>query len=502
MKDFQIVNAQEMRQLDKLTLNEKNLQSYDLMEHAGRSIFFYLVKQNIFTSSDSILIVAGIGNNGGDALICGLAMFEKQLNPQIVLVGDIANQSFENKLAIEKMEEQHINITYIKNEDDIEIFSNLVNESTVVIEGIFGIGLRNDVDGYHKAVISGINRSYAQVVSIDLPSGINADNGLVMNIAVKAEHTLVIQNYKQGNLLNDALDYSGQIHLLDIGILQTLFEEPQLLLRKQYLKNKLSKRIKNSHKYHFGIILTIGGSKGMMGAALLSGISALKTGSGLSCVTYNEKYLHHINNIYPELMVNTYMGIEDIPSQVRKKSAIIFGPGLGKNDEINLDILSYLLSTDIPLIIDADGIFYLKQLIKEYNDRQNIIITPHNQEMATFLGLPVEDIKKEPVLFAKNIAHTYNLTVVLKGACTIITNNEETYFSIHGNPGMATAGTGDVLSGIIGSLMGRGFTPMEAAKLGVLIHSKAGEIATLKYGEESVTATDLVYNIYKVLQDA
>ena len=200
-------------------------------------------------------------------------------------------------------------------------------------------------------------------------------------------------------------------------------------------------------------------------------------------------------------MVNTYIGIEDIPSQIRKKSTIIFGPGLGKEDDINLDILSYLLSTDIPLVIDADGIYYLKKLLKEYSERKNIIITPHNQEMATFLGLPVEDIKKEPVLFAKNIAHTYNLTVVLKGSCTIITNNDETYFSIHGNPGMATAGTGDVLAGIIGSLLGRGFTPMEASKIGVLIHSKAGEIASLKYGEEAVTATDLIYNIFKVLQD-
>ena len=502
MKDFQIVNAQEMRQLDKLTLDEKNIESYDLVEHAGRSIFYYLVKQNIFTASDSILIVAGVGNNGGDALVCALAMFEKQLNPKVVVVGNLDNQSLENKLAIKKLIDLQVVISYINNEADIETFTTLVDNATIVIEGVFGIGLNSDIVGYYSKVISEINRSYAIVISIDLPSGINADNGLVMNVAIKAKHTLIIQNYKQGNLLNDALDYSGQIHILDIGIIQTLFEEPQLLLHKQYLKNKIPKRINNSHKYHFGTVLTIGGSKGMMGAPLLSGISAMKMGSGLSGVTYNEKYLHHINNIYPELMVNTYMGIEDIPSQVRKKSTVIFGPGLGKDDNLNLDILSYLLSTDIPLVIDADGIVYLKQLLKEYSERENIIITPHIQEMATYLGLSVDDVKKEPVLFAKNIAHTYNLTVVLKGPCTIITNNKETYFSIHGNPGMATAGTGDVLSGIIGSLLGRGFTPIEAAKLGVLIHSKAGELAVQKYGEEAVTATDLVYNIFKVLQDA
>ncbi|AIO18405.1 Bifunctional NAD(P)H-hydrate repair enzyme Nnr [Candidatus Izimaplasma bacterium HR1] len=502
MRDLQIVSAQEMRLLDKLTLKEKEMTSYELMNHAGRSISNYLMINDMFSSTDSILVIAGTGNNGGDALVIALSLLEQNIIPNVIIVGNLENESVENQEALETLKVKTTAITYVSSEEDIDAFTSLVDTATIIIDGIFGIGLSSDVRDYYSKVITIINRSYAQVISIDLPSGINADNGLVMKAAVKADHTIVIQNYKQGNLLNDALDYSGQLHLLDIGILQTLYEEPQVLLHKSYLKNKLNKRVKNSHKYHFGNILTIGGSKGMMGAPLLAGISALYTGSGLSAVSYNEKYLHHIHNIYPEVMVNTYIGIEDIPSQVRKRSAVIFGPGLGQNDEVNLDVLNYLLSLDIPLIIDADGIFYLKQLLKEYSTRKNIIITPHNQEMATFLGIDIEDVKQEPVLFAKNIAHTYNLTVVLKGVCTIITNNEESYFSIHGNPGMATAGTGDVLSGIIASLLGRGYSPLEAAKIGVLIHSKAGELASHKYGEESMTATDVIKNIYKVIRDA
>ena len=502
MRDLQIVNAQEMRLLDKLTLKEKEMTTYELMNHAGRSIANYLNINDMYSSSDSILVLAGTGNNGGDALIVALALLEQNIIPNIIVLGDLENESVENNEALETLKLKTTAISYVSKEADLEYFSSLVDTATMIIDGVFGIGLNSDVTDYYQDVFTMVNRSYARVISIDLPSGINADNGLVMKTAIKADHTIVIQNYKQGNLLNDALDYSGQIHLLDIGILQTLFEEPQILLHKAYLKNKLNKRIRNSHKYDFGNILTIGGSKGMMGAPLLAGISALKTGSGLSSVSYNEKYLRHIHNVYPEVMVNTYIGLEDIPSQTRKKSAIIFGPGLGQNDELNLDILNYLLSLDVPLIVDADGIFYLKQLLKEYSTRKNIIITPHNQEMATFLGINIEDVKHEPVLFAKNIAHTYNLTVVLKGSCTIITNNEETYFSIHGNPGMATAGTGDVLSGIIASLLGRGFSSLEAAKIGVLIHSKAGELASQRYGEESMTATDVVGRIYKVLKDA
>ena len=327
-------------------------------------------------------------------------------------------------------------------------------------------------------------------------------DGVVMGIAVQANTTIIVQNYKQGNLLNDALDYSGDIHLIDVGILQTIFPETQILLQLNYMKNKLSNRRKNTHKYHYGNILTIGGSKGMMGAPILSGLAALKTGSGLSHILYHNKYLHHIHNVLPDLMVNTYTGIEELPSISRKKSTVIFGPGLGKQDPINTEIIQHLLSTDIPLLVDADGLYYLKQVIKEYNQRENIVITPHYQEMADFLGIDIEEVKREPILYAKNIAHTYNVTVVLKGVCTMITNDHETYFSIYGNPGMATAGTGDVLSGIIGSLLGRGFSPMEASKIGVLIHSESGRLAENHYGQESLIASNLIEYIHEVLKHA
>lgn len=500
MRDLQIVNAQEMRLLDKLTIKEKGITSFDLMTQAGNGIYRYLIGKELVSLQDMILVVSSTGNNGGDGLIVASLLSEVGYKVKITLVGNLEKQSEENKTAYQLCLNKGIEISYVSTNEDIENFTSSVDQSTLIIDALFGTGLNNKVRDYFEKAITIINRSYAQVISIDLPSGINADNGLVMKKAIKADHTIVIQNYKQGNLLNDALDYSGEIHLIDIGILQTLYEEPQLLLHKVYLNNKIPKRTRNSHKYHFGSIVTYGGSKGMMGAPILAGLSALKTGSGLSTVIYNEKYVRYIPNVYPELMVNTYLGIEDIPLQVQKKSAIVFGPGLGKNDDINLEILSYLLSLDIPLIVDADGIFYLKQLIKKYSTRPNLIITPHTQEMATFLGLDIEDVKQEPVLYSKNIAHTYNMTVVLKGPCTIITNNEESYFSIHGNPGMATAGSGDVLSGIIASLLGRGFTSLEACKLGVLIHSKAGEIATENFGEESVTATDIIDTIYKVLK--
>jgi len=501
VKDRQIVNPQEMKQLDKLTIQETNITSYDLLYQAGTALFNHIFGENYQISNESILVIAGIGKNGGDALVISKHLFDRGIDFKIIVVGEDKNQADETSVILEKILKNGIKVVRVDDYGSVNDARDLIDNTSLIIDGIFGIGLNRKVAGYHKEIIELINGSYAKKISIDIPSGINANNGVVEGVAVLADETIVIQNYKQGNLLNDARDYCGEVTLLDVGILQMLFMEPQLILSKAYLKNKIPKRKHNSYKYNYGNILTIGGSKGMMGAPLMSAYTSLRTGTGLSHVSYNEKYAKYINNVYPEIMVDTFSGIEDIPSQTQNKTAIIFGPGLGKNDELNLEILTYLLSIDTPLIIDADGIYYLGQVIQDYSDRKNIIITPHNKEMATFLDVDIEEVIKEPVLLSKNIAHKYNLTVVLKGTCTIITNNDETYFSTHGNPGLATAGTGDILTGIIGSLLGRGFSPIESSKIGVLIHSIAADLASKEYGEESLIASDICKYIPKVLKN-
>lgn len=502
MRERQIVNSQEMKQLDKLTIKENNITSFELLQQAGGTIFNHICRNGLCDSTESVAIIAGPGNNGGDALVVGYHFFEQGLNPAIIIIGKEDDQSTDSLKVISKLEERNYPYHRVYKIDDLIAISEFIDNASLIIDGIFGIGLRRNVEGIFSEIISMINNSYAKKISIDIPSGLNANNGLMMSNAVKADHTIVIQNYKQGNLLNDALDYSGEITLLDVGIIQTIFPENQQLLAKSYLKNKIPKRKQNSYKYTYGNTLTIGGSNDMMGAPLMCGFSALRTGTGLSHLLYLSKYTRLINNIYPELMIDTYDGIEEIPSKVKRKTTVIFGPGLGKNDNVNLEVLSYLLSLDIPLLIDADGIYYLKKLIPEYSNRHNIIITPHYKEMADFLSLDISDVQEEPILLAKNIAHKYNLTVVLKGTCTIITNNEETFFSVNGNPGLATAGTGDILSGIIGSLMGRGFSPLEASKLGVLIHAMAAEHAVNDFGEESLIATDILKYIPLVLKNA
>lgn len=496
MKTRQILSANEMRQLDKRTMQQQEITSFELMNRVALAMFEYIISNRWVVQQDHVVIVAGTGNNGGDAMLVGMHLSSMGIQVQLILVGPESNQSTQSKKALAMCKD--LQLTRITDNTDSS-YIPILEEATLIIDGIFGIGLTRTVEQPHTQIIDAMNRSYATIISIDIPSGIHADNGVKLGTAVHANHTLVVQNLKQGNLLNDAKDFSGENHILDVDIIQSLEYDVQQELQPSYIQGKIPKRRHNSYKYSYGNLLTFGGSKGMMGAPILAGYAALRMGSGLSRIVFNNRYLHLIHNPYPDIMIDTFRGIEEIPQLVQRASTVVFGPGLGKKDAINLDIMSHLLGVSVPLVVDADGLHYLKQLLHGYNERGNIVITPHYKEMADFLGITIEEVRQEPVLYAKNIAHTYNIVVVLKGTCTIITNDEETYFSSNATPGLAKAGSGDVLSGIIGSLMGRGLSTFEAAKIGVLIHSQAGLYAEEIYGEESMTASDIITMLPKVL---
>jgi NAD(P)H-hydrate epimerase len=499
MENNQIVDKNKMRQLDQLTIEKRGITSYDLMVHVGKKIASYVIDEKIVTARDDILVIAGMGNNGGDALVMAKHFYDNGLNPVIISVGNKKTQSSQNSKIFDRILKTEIEVVSIEVKSDLEQNAKYFEEATIIVDGLFGIGISRDVEGLYKDTITLMNQSYASVISIDIPSGIDADSGKVLGAAVHAKHTIIIQNYKQGNLLNDALDYSDKNHLIDVGIMQEYFEEYQVMLSPKLLFNKVKKRKHHTHKYHYGYVLTIGGSKGMMGAPVLAGYASLRTGSGLVKILYNNQDIAYMNVPYPELMVDTYENFESIQTHLEKKSAIVFGMGLGKNNVENKALLKRILETDIPLVIDADGIFYLKELLPEFSKRGNIIITPHVGELAMFLGVTTDEVTKTPLLFAKNIAHNYNITVVLKGAVTVITNDEETYLSTLGNPGLATAGSGDVLSGIIGSYLGQGYNELEAAQMGVILHSLAGDLAVKELGEQSLIASDITKFIPKIL---
>ena len=492
-----VVSSIKMKELDQLTCDILKISPFQLMEKAGNKLFQYLKTKT--NKKDKIVIVSGIGNNGGDALVLAKHLYSNGFNINVFIVGDLTKQSNENKLAHKALVDLKIDIQSISKASNLNIIKDSLFKTDFIIDGIFGIGLEREVKGIFKDVIEMINQSKKHTFSIDIPSGINSDNGLVEGIAVKASETLIIEHHKQGNLLEDALDYQGTSTLIKIGIVDDL-ESPSFLLEDSNIMN-IKKRNHNSHKYHYGSILSIAGSKGLMGAGILSAFSSLKAGGGLSYLLYNDIDKAYIKNPFPEIMIDTYFNVSDIKNALNKKTSIVFGPGLGRSRDINYEILETLLNTNIPLVIDADGLYYFKKFLNKEHLNKNITVTPHHGELSMLLDIDVNDIKKDPLKYTKLITNKYNLNIILKGPCTIISTKEQTYYSTLGNPGMATAGSGDVLSGILGSFIGRDYPIIESLKLSVYIHSLASLYSSKEIGIESMTASDIMSNISKVIKE-
>ena len=485
--------------MDKFTCDQLQICSLELMERVGSFLYLSLVEDIGFDKdADKVTIISGVGNNGGDGFVVGINLLKNYYSVQFVVVGDLDKQTKESKEMLTRLLNLGGKVFFVNNETKIPKLSTMLRKSTVLIDAIFGIGLIRNIEGIHLEVIKLINKSEAHVCSIDIPSGIKTNNGQVAGIAVAADYTLIIQNYKIGNLLNDAMDYHGKSILLDIGILSVVSSTRRFLLQKEEYSNSFPKRLNNTHKYNFGNVLVIGGSNGTMGAPVLAAYAALRTGSGLSSIAYNNKYLKHVMNLYPEVMSKAYGSIEELLHYTYKKNVIVFGPGLGRHDDVNYEILQELLRLEKPLVIDADGIYYLKSFLGEIKNGENIVITPHCGELAMLLDIDTEDVIKNPLKYIEQLTKKYKFTIVLKGPCTVIANKEVMYFSNHGNPGMATAGSGDVLSGIIASIIGKGYNLIGACKQAVLIHSLAGGYAKEAYTEESLIATDIIKFIPKV----
>lgn len=494
-----IVSVSEMRLLDELTLEAKGLTSFELMSHVGKSIYNELSIKDV-NKKDNILIVSGYGNNGGDGIIAGRNFIQEGYKVSFALIGSEKGATFETKLSIDDLKKLNVKILKVKDNNDLKEFNNILVNSALIIDAIFGIGLSRDIEGIYYNVIQELNQGNKPIYSIDIPSGISAESGIVKGIAVHATKTIIIQHYKYGNLLHDAADFHGESIVLDVGISDPEVNNNLKLLEITDVYNQMPKRVKNSNKYNYGSVLTVGGSKGMMGAPVMAAYAALKTGSGLSSIAVNEINTQYRIDNYPELMECFYQDTINFKGCLSKKSIVIFGPGLGRKNDLNKELLKYLLKSNIPLVIDADGLFYFKEYLKDNETYPQVVITPHLGELAMLLGKETKEVINDSLKDILKLSNTYDITVVLKGYCTLISDKDITYFSRNGNPGMATAGSGDVLSGIIGSLIGQGYSLIESAKLGVLLHSIAGQKACEIFGEEYMSALDIIKSVSDVLK--
>ncbi|MCX7990939.1 MAG: NAD(P)H-hydrate dehydratase [Proteobacteria bacterium] len=528
---MRIVNANEMKEAEKRA-EELGIYRLILMENAGRSV--YLETERIIKEkglqNPELLVVCGKGNNGGDGFVVARYLHNHGYNVKILFLGErerLSPESLQNfqiisslglifikKIIVKSTEEivyateEPMDNKEIGVEDLSEELKTEIIKSDIIIDAIFGTGLSKDITGYYKQIIDFINQNKKYVISVDIPSGIDSDTGKVCGVAIKADLTVALGYYKLGHFLGEGREYCGQLKSGDIS-LPRVYDYSQgncYLLEEKEIKGILKKRKLNTHKGSYGHVVVLGGSKGMSGAALLACVSALKSGCGLVTAIIPEEmsYCFQVSN--PEIMtfpVKKWVEDEDkILNFVNSKDALIIGCGLGLSEDTKIFLKSFITKIKIPVVIDADGLNIISEnpeILK--NIEAPIVLTPHIGEMERLSKTEKRIILTEPHKTAVNFANTYGVYLVLKSSVKFIAEPKgSVFFSAYGNPGMATAGSGDVLSGIIGSFIGQGYDIISAIKIAVTLHSLAGDSARSEVGENALTATDIIKNLHKILK--
>ncbi|MBI5192153.1 MAG: NAD(P)H-hydrate dehydratase [Nitrospirae bacterium] len=398
---------------------------------------------------------------------------------------------------------------------DIWAVRNSLNHSYLIIDAIFGTGLSAHVKEEHLEIIELINDSGRPVISVDIPTGINSDTGEVMGDAVKADATITFAIPKRGHFLYPGSELTGRLHIVDISIPEQAIEEEGIclnLLTEDDMTRLIPDRLPNSHKGSFGHVLVIAGSLGKGGAAAMTSLSCLKTGAGLVTLATPEsvqpviagRIMEAMTCPLPETDEHTigFQAIEKITEIAKDKDVVAIGPGLTTNGETVEVIRKIINELNVPVVIDADGInafISATELLK--NRKTFTILTPHPGEMAGLTGKSSSDIQKDRIGIARDFAINYGIILILKGAHTIIAEPSGTvYINPTGNPGMATAGTGDALTGIIAGLIAQNIDISSAVRLGVYLHGLAGDIAAKEKGMQGMIAGDLIERIPEAIR--
>ncbi len=492
---MKILTSQQFRYLDAYTIEHEPITSLALMERAATR--FSLAFTERWDASRPVVVFAGSGNNGGDALAVSRMLAAKGYEVEAFLFNTGKGLSADCAANKEQLATTSVRFKEVTN----EFQPPRLTSQHIVIDGLFGTGLSRSLSGGFAAVVRYINNSSATVVSIDMPSGLMAEDNTDNNMAhvVKADYTFTFHAPKLSFLLADYAPYVGHLEVLDISLMDPENDETdcEVMMLDSVDFQKIcpsTPRTKFVHKGQMGHALLVAGSKGMAGAAILSARSTLRSGVGKLTVVTPDENRPMLQVSVPEAVVTPREEICEYGQMVSGFSAIGVGPGIGTDDQAADLLLFYLRQVQteqIPLVLDADALNVLahhRDWIQQIPEGS--VLTPHRREMERLLGVVCNSFQL--IQNARELAIRLKICIVLKGAYTqVIAPDGTTTLNPSGNSGMATAGSGDVLTGIILGLMTRGYTSVDAARLGVYLHGLAGDFAADKLGEESLIASDI-----------
>ncbi len=476
-----LYTAAQVRELDRLTIKEHGISGQTLMERAGKAAHSLMTKA--FPDAWRIVVVCGVGNNGGDGAVIARLAQANDSNVTALYVGDQSKISGDAKAMLELARDAGVTIE--------PFHADKLKLADVIIDAILGTGLDRDVTGQVKTVIETINAAPVPVFSIDLPSGLNADTGVSMGATIEADLTLSFIGLKQGLLTGEGPGYAGNVHFDELDVPDDVFKAVPNSSRRidqAFVRKHLPARRSTGHKGVYGHTLIVGGNAGFAGAARMAAEAAARSGSGLVSLATRKTHSGFICVDRPEIMVHGVESPTDLMQLIRRKNVIAVGPGLGQSNWSNY-MLQTALDSNCPLVLDADA---LNLLAKDPIKRDNWILTPHPGEAARMLNTSVLEIQQNRFDAIRAMQSKYGGVCVLKGAGTLVVSNlGKVALCNQGNPGMASGGMGDVLTGVIAGLVAQGIGLVTAARAGVIVHANAGDIAA-KSGQRGMLATDLM----------
>lgn len=519
---MKVVTGTEMQRIDRMSISDFKMKGIDLMENAGKEVTDCIIKNFQDVTRKGVIIFSGKGNNGGDGFVVARLLIKKKINTKVFLVCKKEEISGDAKISLNKLLKETKSINEISSFKDLDNLKNEIKHAGIIVDALLGTGFKGSATGLVGKVIDIINELKKPVVSIDIPSGMNADTGQVVGSSIKADLTVTLGLLKTGLLMYPGANYAGKVEVVDIGIPEDVYTNEKFLSNLTSLedvKNLLPARKPDFHKGTAGKVLLVAGSVGYTGAACLAALSCLRSGAGLVtlCVpeSLNEIFEIKLTEVItvplPETKSKSISSeaLKIILNLAKGYDVLAIGPGLGKEkDTMNL-VKNLVLHSPVPIVLDADGINAISSnpdTLK--NKKQDIIITPHPGEMSRLVHLTVDNIQNNRIEIAKNFSQKYRCVVVLKGAHTIISSSDGGIFiNPTGNAGMATVGSGDVLTGIISAFLSAStkLKVFDSAVAGVYIHGLAGDLAKEDKGEFGLIATDILENvpraIIKVLKD-
>lgn len=493
---MKILNGEQLRLADAYTIKNEPIASIDLMERASSKFVEAFTKEH--SSGKIYAVVCGTGNNGGDGLAIGRILINLGYNIQTFVIQPKTGSSIDFSINLERLEKL-IKINIIRSTADLPDFKKF----DLIIDALFGSGLTRPITGLYASVIDKINQSEAEVVAVDIPSGLYIDKQQDDGAIIKAKSSITFQAPKLSFFIPENYKYVGDWEVVGIGLDKEFLDQQNseyYTTEVEDVIKLLPERKKFDHKGSFGHGQLVGGSYGKMGAITLASKAFMRTGAGLLTVSIPDSGMHIMQTSVPEAMVLPHNGDEVINKIISSEKSICLGigPGLGQKKETSLALENFLKDNKKPLILDADALNIIsadKDLLSLL--RKETIITPHLREFDRLAGPSKNNWQR--LEKARSFSKKWKIITVLKGANTaVVDQTGKVYFNTSGNPGMATAGSGDVLLGIISSLRTQGLSAIDAAIAGVFIHGHAADLAIQKVSPVSLVASDIIDSLGSV----